>query len=118
MKRTKKILLFLGVSIVLILTIFNIKNQFFTLIGAKNKNAELEIKIENLVKVRQNLKKQIEYATSSASIERQSRQLLGLGTKDDVWLDLAPEKKVEFYQDILEVVEVPKIKQWLNLFTQ
>jgi len=118
MKRTKKILLFLGVSIVLVATIFNIKNQFITLAGAKKKNAEMEAKIENLTKVRQNLKKQIEYATSSASIERQGRQLLGLGTKNDVWLDLAPEKKVEFYQDVLEVVETPKIKQWLNLFTQ
>jgi cell division protein FtsL len=118
MKRAKKIFLLLIASIVLVSTIFNIKNQFFTLKGAKQKNAELEVKIDNLIKNEQKLKKQIEDATSSATIERQAKELLGLGTENDAWLKLTPEKKTEFYQEVQEVVEVPKIRQWLNLFTQ
>ena len=118
MKGAKKILLISIFSIVLISTIFNIKSQLFTLREAEQKNRGLEIKIENLTKLKQKLNKQIEYATSSASIERQTKQLLGLGTENEAWLNLSPEKKIEFYQEIQEVIETPKYKQWLNLFTQ
>jgi hypothetical protein len=118
MKRAKKIFLLLIVSIVLISTIFNIKSQFFTLKDAEQKNAELQSKIEKLIVIKQKLQKQTEYATSSAFREQQTRQLLGLGQSNDVWLRLPEEKKIDLYQETNEVIEVPKYKQWLNLFTQ
>jgi cell division protein FtsL len=118
MKGAKKISLGLILSIILVSTVFNIRSQFSTLNEAEQKNTDLEVKIDNLTKIEQKFKKQIEYATSSASIEKQTKELLGLGTENDVWLNLTPEKKIEFYQDVAEVTETPKYQQWLNLFTQ
>jgi len=118
MKRAKKIFLLFIVSIVLISTIFNIKNQFLTLSEAQQKNDQLQSKIEKLTEMKQKLQKEIEYATSSAFREQQTRQLLGLGQNNDVWLQLPEERKIDLYQATNEVIEVPKYRQWLNLFTQ
>lgn len=96
----------------------NIKNQYSTLKEAENKNQELEIKIEKMGSLKQRIIRQIEYATTSAFRERQVRQLLGMGSENDAWLELSEETKDNFYREVDEVVEPPKYRQWLNLFTQ
>jgi len=118
MEKIKKIFLIIIGGIILISTFLNIKNQYSTLKEAENKNAELQSKIQNLVVSKQKLGKQIEYATSSAFREQQTRELLGLGQENDVWLALPEEKKIDLVQETNEIVEIPKYRQWLNLFTQ
>ena len=114
-----KIISFRILGLVLIIsTILNIRNQYLTLKEAQKKNNELVIKVENMTKQKQKMIKQIEYATSSAFINQQQRQLLGLGTNNDFWLILSEEEKINYYNEISEDIEVPNYRQWLNLFTQ
>ena len=116
-KIKKKSLGLIGI-ILIISTIFNIRNQYLTLQDAEKKNNELKIKIENMNKLKQKMVKQIEYATSSAFIDQQNKQLLGLGDEKDFWLILPAEKKLEYYNEINEEIKIPNYQQWLRLFTQ
>jgi len=107
------------VGLVLIIsTLLNIRNQFLTLKEAQKKNYELTVKTENMTKLKQKMIKQIEHATSSAFVDQQQRQLLGLGTENDYWLILGEEKKLNYQNEITEEIEVPNYQKWLNLFTQ
>ena len=99
-------------------TLFNIRNQYLTLKDAEKKNNELKIKIENMNKLKQKMVKQIEYTTSSAFVDQQRKQLLGLGEEKDFWLVLPEEEKFEYYSEINEEIEIPNYQQWLRLFTQ
>lgn len=102
----------------IISTLLNIRNQYLTLKDAEKKNNELKIKVEKMIGLKQKIIKQIEYATSSAFIDQQKKQLLGLGTEKDVWLVLPEEKKIDYYDEVTEEVEIPNYQQWLQLFTQ
>ena len=114
-----KVISFRLVGLVLIIsTILNIRNQYLTLKDAQRKNSELVMKVENMTKLKQKMIKQIEYATSSAFVDQQYRQLLGLGTENDFWLVLGEEKKLSYYNEPLEKIEIPNYLQWLQLFTQ
>jgi hypothetical protein len=114
-----KIISFRILGLVLIIsTLLNIRNQYLTLKEAQKKNNELEIKVENMTRLKQKMIKQIEYATSSAFVNQQQRQLLGLGTENDFWLILSEEKKLNFYNETNEDVKIPNYQQWLNMFTQ
>ena len=114
-----KIISFRLIGLVLIIsTILNIRNQYLTLKDAQKKNNELVMKVENMAKLKQKMIKQIEYATSSAFVDQQQRQLLGLGTENDFWLILGEEKKLNYYDEATEEIEIPNYQQWLNLFTQ
>jgi hypothetical protein len=104
--------------ILIISTILNIRNQYLTLKDAEKKNNELKTKIENMMVLKQKMFKQIEYATSSAFIEQQKRQLLGLGTENDFWLILPEEKKLNYYKETTEEIKIPNYQQWLYLFTR
>lgn len=104
--------------VLIISTLLNIRNQYLTLKEAEKKNNELKIKVENMTKLKQKMVKQIEYATSSAFVDQQKRQLLGLGTDKDFWLILPEEKKLNYYNEVTEKIEIPNYQQWLNLFTQ
>jgi len=114
-----KVISFRLIGLVLIIsTILNIRNQYLTLKEAEKKNNELVMKVENMAKLKQKMIKQIEYATSSAFVEQQQRQLLGLGSENDFWLELGEEKKLNYYNETREEIEVPNYQQWLSLFTQ
>ena len=114
-----KIISFRLIGLLLIIsTILNIRNQYLTLKEAQKKNNELVTKVENMTKLKQKIIKQIEYATSSAFIDQQQRQLLGLGTENDFWLILSQEKKLNYYNETKEDIKIPNYQQWLNLFTQ
>ena len=117
----KKITFLIGPIILIILSIsvvINIKNQFLTLNMAKNENFSLNKKIREFEESNSVLTRRIEYSSSSAFIDQKMRENFGLGEENDVWLDLSPERKIELNVDNKEVIEVPKYKQWLGLFTQ
>ena len=118
MDKIKKIFFGIVGFILIISTLLNIRNQYLTLKEAEKKNNELKIKVENMTKLKQKMIKQIEYATSSAFVDQQQRQLLGLGTENDFWLILSEEKKLNYFNETIEEVEIPNYQQWLNLFTQ
>jgi hypothetical protein len=118
MDKFKKIFLTIIGFIVIISTLLNVRNQYITLKEAENKNNELKLKVEKMTVLKQKMIKQIEYATSSAFVDQQNRELLSLGTEDDVWLKLPEEKKVDYFLGINEITETPNYQLWLNLFTQ
>ena len=118
MNKIKKFFFGLVGFVLIISTLLNIRNQYLTLREAEKKNNELKVKVENMTKLKQKMIKQIEYATSSAFVDQQRRQLLGLGTENDFWLVLGEEKKMDYYDEVTENVEIPNYRQWWQLFTQ
>lgn len=118
MKKLKNISFGLIGLVLIASTLLNIRNQYLTLKDAEKKNYELKTKVEKMAWLKQKMVKQIEYATSSAYIDQQKRQLLGLGTDKDFWLILPEEKKLNYFSETTEKVEIPNYQQWLNLFTQ
>ncbi len=118
MDKIKKLSFGLIGLVLIISTLLNIRNQYLILKDAEKKNRELSIKVENMARLKQKMIKQIEFATSSAFIDQQNRQLLGLGTDKDFWLVLPEEKKMNYYNEIKEEISIPNYQQWLNLFTQ
>lgn len=118
MSKIKKISFSLVGLILIISTVLNIRNQYLTLKEAEHENNELIFKIENMTRLKQKMIKQIEYATSSAFVDQQQRQLLGLGSENDYWLILGEEKKLNYQNEVTEEFEIANYRKWLNLFTQ
>ncbi len=96
----------------------NVKTQYTTLGEAQKQNLKIENKIVRITENNKVLKQKIEYATSSAFIEQEAHDKLGLGTRNDVLLILKKEEDIELFPEVNESVEIPNIKQWINLFTQ
>ncbi len=119
MEKIKSFFLIIVAVIIALSTFLNVKNQYNTLKLAEIKNEELKIQIEKAKILKQKMIKQVEYATSSAFLDQQRKELLGLGTENDFWLEL-PENKgnTQFYSDINETKQVNNWQQWLGLFTQ
>ncbi|MDD4026586.1 MAG: septum formation initiator family protein [Candidatus Shapirobacteria bacterium] len=98
--------------------ISNITTQFGTLKEAKKQNIKIEKEINNLSQKNQILKQKIEYATSSAFIDQQAHEKFGMGRENDVWLKLNKEENLDLFPKTNENKEIPKIRQWIKLFTQ
>lgn len=98
--------------------ITNIKTQYDTLSEAKKINLKTSKEIARLIEENKILKQKIEYATSSAFIEQEAHDKLGMGRENDVWLKLKPEENIDLFPKTNEIEEVPKIRQWIRLFTQ
>jgi cell division protein FtsB len=96
----------------------NIKTQYDTLREAKRLNLKTEKEILKLSEENQILNQKIEYATSSAFVDQEARDKLGIGRENDVWLRLKPEEDIDLFPKINQVEEIPKISQWIRLFTQ
>ena len=119
MEKIKKITLPLIAIVFLVSTFLNIKNQYITLQKARLKNEELKVTIEKMKIKKQQLIKKIEYASSSAYIDQQKRELLALGTETDMWLDLPKkEDKTEYKPEINEAKIETNWEKWTKLFTQ
>jgi hypothetical protein len=116
----KKNLTLLVLSIVVVLsTSFNVLNQYNTLLLAKSKNEELKISLEKMKIKKQQLAKKVEYATSSAYIDQQKRELLALGSEGDVWLDLPKNgEEITYKQEVNETKIETNWEKWIKLFTQ
>jgi len=89
------ILLSLGLGIMIILSLGNVFKQYSLLKQAGKENGALEEKARFLEDENRKLLRTIEYATSSAYLERQARIQLGLGTSGDVWITGLKEKKYD-----------------------
>lgn len=98
--------------------VLNIKTQYGTLEEAKKQNIKMEGEIAALNQENQILEQKIAYATSSAYLEQEAHDKLGLGNENDVWLKLTQEQNLDLYPKMNEEVKIPKIRQWINLFTQ
>ena len=86
---------------------------------AVKKNEDLRVSLEKMRIKKQQLIKMSEYATTSAYIDQQKRELLALGTEGDVWLDLPKnEEKKEYKPEITEVKLETNWEKWIKLFTQ
>lgn len=105
--------LFVGGSI-----LNNIKTQYSTLKEAEKQNLITEMGVAKLKQENQVLKQKIEYSTSSAFVEEETRDKLAMGKENEVWLKLRPDERLDLYPKINETKEVSKIRQWINLFTQ
>ena len=82
------------------------------------KNEELKVKLEQMNVLRNNLIGKIEYATSSAFVESQRKELLGLGTDNDYWLNITSEDtKTEIIREVYETNGETNIEKWIKLFT-
>lgn len=103
--------------ITIISTIINTIKQFITLKEARNKNIYLSEELINLEKDNKNLLRKIEYATSSAFLEQQSRIILGLGTNDDYWIEDKVQAEVSLYPEIKKQEKEANILKWIKLFT-
>ncbi len=113
----RKILLVI-IGVVIISSFLNVRNQFNTLESANLKNNELKLKLEQMTVLKNNLIKKIEYATSSAFVDSQRKELLGLGTDNDYWLDIAPEDtKTKIVREVHETNRETNIDKWIKLFT-
>ena len=96
----------------------NIKTQYIILKEAKSLNLKTEREIVKLSQENQILNQKIEYATSSAFIDQKAHENFGVGNENDVWLKLKPEENIDLFPKVNQVEEIPKIRQWLGLFTQ
>ena len=96
----------------------NIKTQYSTLKEAEKQNLKIEKEISIINHENQILDQKVAYATSSAFLEEEAHDMLALGSGDDVWLKVGEEKNIELFPKMNETEEIPKIKQWINLFTR
>jgi len=118
MNKFKKIIFPVAAIVFFVSTFLNIKNQYSTLQKARLKNEELKVTLEKMKIKKQQLIKKIEYATSSAYIDQQRRELLALGTVGDVWLNLpANEEEIEYEPEIHETKIESNWEKWIKLFT-
>lgn len=113
----KRNFLYLGGSVFLLSTGLNINKQVGILWGARARNEEVRKEITKLKEENVKMKQGIEYATSSAFINRQARKSFGLGGEDDYWLILPEEKELsELFPEVNMGGDKTKYQQWLDLF--
>jgi cell division protein FtsL len=108
------------IAIILIISALgNVYSQFKTIKNVEDKNAELLVKIDYLNLENKKLEQQIEYATSSAFMERKAREWLGVGASGDEWIDLPKEESGQsLYPEVNEENQISNIKKWRQLFTK
>jgi hypothetical protein len=118
MNKTRSFFLFLITIGVIFSATVNVVRQFSILNGAKKMNIDLSKKIDELKKTNIELSNKIVYATSSAYLEEAAMEKFGLGTENDLWLELPPEpeKEAKISVDLDQIK--PKYQQWFDLFTK
>ncbi|MDD4135940.1 MAG: hypothetical protein PHN66_02625 [Candidatus Shapirobacteria bacterium] len=114
----KKFFLIIFGLIISVSIIVNIKTQYNTLKEAEKQNLKIEMEISRLNQENQILIQKVEYATSSAFLDQEMHDKLGLGNEGDVWLNLGEEKNMDLFPKINETKKITKIKQWISLFTR
>ena len=111
--------MYIVIIIVVVSAFINASAQFEGLKTARRENGSLEVKISELTESNMRLEQQIAYATSSAYLDQQARQMFGIGGSDDYWLKLPPEdKKLDLYPKVTKGKDLPIIQQWILLFTR
>jgi cell division protein FtsB len=119
MKTIKLILSYTIIAILIVSAVINTGKQLESLKKAREENSILEVQINELREGNKNLENQILYATSSAYLEQQAREMFGLGKANDYWLKLPPENKnLDLYPEVTKGKNLPIIQQWILLFTR
>ena len=98
MKKIATILLGIVISVMIF---SNIWTQFNTLKEARKQNYDMEQKISKLDEENQILSQKIAYATSSAFLEGEARDKLGLGKENDIWVLTRNRTKDDTYEDYM-----------------
>lgn len=97
--------------------VVNINKQWRTLNEAQQQNSKMEREIGQLKVRNEEIKRQIEYATSSVALDQEAREKLALGKINDSWLAVNKANSVILEPEIKTNKEIPKIREWINLFT-
>ena len=83
------------------------------------RNQEIELKIEKLKIENSDLSRRAESASTSAILNREIREYLGLGTDKDHWIVANLEPDNNLPENKITVVEnKANILQWWDLFTK
>lgn len=117
MKIIKNIAGLLISGIILVSVALNINKQLNTLIEAKRTNRQMAEEIERLERENRVWEEKIGYSTTSAFLEEEVREKLGMGEREDYWLEL-PEGNEEENKADETVIKKPIWRQWLELFNQ
>ncbi|MBU3935274.1 hypothetical protein KJ909_01240 [Patescibacteria group bacterium] len=115
--KIKKIIFYLIGTGFLLSNLSNIYKQAGILLSAKGKNKEIYEEIVEMERENREMNRQIEYATSSAFINRQARESFGLGTEDDYWLEIPEEEgEIDLFPETNMDQTRAKYEEWLDLF--
>lgn len=96
----------------------NIVKQFLTIKQAEDKNSSLSEEIIVLDKENKDLSRTIEYATSSAFLERQARITLGMGGENDYWIKNTKDNNIDLYPKVKGGEKESIWIRWTKLFTR
>jgi len=97
--------------------VVNMSKQWHTLNEAQQQNTKMEVEIGQLKVRNEEIKRQIEYATSSAALDQEAREKLALGKANDSWLAVNKANSLNLEPEIKINKEIPKIREWISLFT-
>jgi len=117
LKNIFKIFINIVLIIAIISTGINVAKQFMTLKEARNKNIYLSEQLIDFEKNNKDLLRKIEYATTSAFLEQQSRIILGMGTNSDYWITEQIDSDINLYPQVENKKEEANIIKWIRLFT-
>ena len=96
----------------------NMTRQWHTLNEATQQNIKMEAEIEEMKIRNEEIVKQIEYASDSANLEEKIRQDLALGKSNDSWISVNKTDNLNLNPETEKNKEIPKIREWINLFTR
>lgn len=117
--KVKRWLILAAIIGIIISSFNNIFKQYTTLVEAKKENQKLAEKIQETEKENKILIQKIEYATSSAFIEEEARDKLGLGNKNDYWVNMSTDTSGGSWYPFVNIGDTEStLKQWINLFTR
>jgi hypothetical protein len=115
--QAKRVFFYTAGTIIMLMVGLNINKQSGVWWGAKKMNDELKIEISDLENENREMRQKIEYATSSAFISRQARELLGWGNQNDYWLELPAEEEMGgLFYEMNTGDKKAKYEEWLDLF--
>lgn len=96
----------------------NMTRQWHTLNEATQQNIKMEAEIGEMKIRNEEIVKQIEYASNSANLEEKIRQDLALGKPNDSWLNINKIENLNLNSETEKNKDIPKIREWINLFTR
>jgi cell division protein FtsB len=117
-KRLKQGIIVIIGSLLIISSLRNIFNQWRLIAEAQKRTQKIGENIDNLKQNIDLLEKKIKWATSSAYLEQAARDKLGLGTKDDYWIEIPEENMAEISSEVKEAEKPTVLKQWADWFTR
>lgn len=109
-----------GVLLVVIVTnLANISKQLWNLYNIRQLVAQQKEELTKLEDRKLELEEQVEYAQTEEYKQRAYRWYLGLGTKNDYWVDVGLNKKLETAYGNKEVrIDKAKWQEWLDLIRE